>query len=207
MLPKNGAVAASLQEEQMNNLTPDKQLPDDAFLSNVCEQDKVTASGICEQQYDNMNSSMHEQENENIDPVISGQPGDSTNSCISVLQNDNGFVAEEKQESDQSSPCEQDDSSVRSPYEQLDNCSPNVCEDVSNSVITAKSTLNFFPDKEKPDLDFYMKSSCDAISKNLNVNAGNTCSKTDKELFKVFQKNSDSDGCYKTISTGEDNVS
>lgn len=95
--------------------------------------------------------------------------------------------------------------------EQLDNYfESTICENISNStVITSESAPLNFPfscDRQNPDLSFYLKSSCDEITKNINVNADKNCSKTDKELFKVFQHNTDTNGCYEAIPSNEKNT-
>ncbi len=92
--------------------------------------------------------------------------------------------------------------------EVLDNSPVDIADnDSDSSVITSESTaVNFsFPSQtENPDLHFYLKNSCDALTKNLNVNADKNCSKTTKELFKVLQQNSDLNSSFETA---DENVS
>lgn len=105
----------------------------------------------------------------------------------------------------------QDDNRGPAVLEQLDNYTENiVCEnDLNSPVITTNECVNFsFPyDEKSPDINFYLKNSCDALTKNINVNADIDCSKTEKELFKVFQKSSDTNSSFENISTSEENVS
>lgn len=189
-----------------------------------------TANSSKHKQNENVFNNMNEQEDANI--ACSTLDREEILDCGEEEHQDNNVYFDSKTELDCSDVCsfqqqndylrsespEQPENSVdsialdeRDNCEQLDNYfESTMCENISNStVITGESAPLNFPfscDRQNPDLSFYLKSSCDEITKNINVNADKNCSKTDKELFKNFQHNTDTNVCYEAIPSNEKNT-
>lgn len=206
-----------------------EQLCENSDLAALKQIDDTVNSSKCEQN-DNVFHNMNEQEDANI--VRSTLDQEETLGCDEEEHQDNNVYFDSKTELECSDVCsfkqQNDYSSSQSPeqpensiesivLDERDNCEQldnyfesTMCENISNStVITSESAPINFPfscDRQNPDLSFYLKSSCDEITKNINVNADKNCSKTDKELFKNFQRNTnDTNVCYDAIPSIEKN--
>ena len=228
-MAKNSNVASSLSD---NVGSMDSNLQEQIFENSDHQALKEidTANSSKDEQNDNIFYNMDEQEDPNV--TCSILQAKEILVCDEDEYQDNSTYFDSKSELESSNVCsfqqqsdylcpespEQSEDSVisvaldeRDNCEQLDNDFENtICENLSNSiVITSESSSLKFPfpcDKQNQDLSFYLKSSCDELTKNINVNADENCSKADKELFKVFQHNSDTNGFYETIPSNEQNT-